>query len=57
MPDTYIEIRICATCKWHHIDEIGDWYCVNAYSNYCTEWTDYDDTCPEWEEKERRCEK
>lgn len=28
------------------------WVCVNSDSEYCTDWTDYDFVCPDWEEKE-----
>ena len=43
--------HICGTCKWHHKDQFGDWHCVNSDSEWCTEWTEYTDTCEEWEGK------
>lgn len=40
----------CGTCKWHHHESVDDgWVCVNADSDFCTDWTDYDDCCDEWE--------
>ena len=43
----------CGTCKWHERDRNtkGDWVCVNSDSEYCTDWTGYEDVCGEWEEK------
>lgn len=44
--------RICGTCRWHKHEDISDgWVCVNDQSDYCADWTDYDDTCDEWEGK------
>lgn len=43
---------ICGECKFHQYEEIDRGYvCVNADSPYCTEWTDYTDTCEEWSER------
>lgn len=44
--------KICGTCKWHKHEGIDDgWVCVNDRSDYCTDWTDYEDTCEDWEER------
>lgn len=42
----------CGTCKWHSKDELGDWLCVNDESEYCADWTEYSDSCEEWESRE-----
>lgn len=44
---------ICGECKWHRQDDYHkeDWICVNADSDYCTEYTDYTDSCEEWEQR------
>ena len=39
----------CGTCKWHVKDELGDWICVNDESENCADWTEYNDSCEEWE--------
>jgi hypothetical protein len=44
--------KICGTCCWHIKDINGDWYCANDDSYYCEDWTDYKDSCGEWEERE-----
>lgn len=42
--------EICGTCKYHHHENVDDgWVCVNDESDYCTDFTEYDDTCNEWE--------
>lgn len=42
----------CGTCKYHQREEIDDgWVCVNDESEYCADWTEYNDTCSEWEER------
>jgi len=43
--------QICGTCIWHH--KAGDdWLCTNSDSEYCTDWTSYDDSCDDYEGKE-----
>lgn len=27
----------------------GTWVCVNDRSEYCADWTEYSDSCEEWE--------
>lgn len=45
--------QICGTCKWHYHESIDDgWVCVNADSRYCADWTEYNDSCEEWEGKQ-----
>lgn len=42
--------RGCGTCKYHHHENVDDgWVCVNPDSDNCTDWTDYDYSCEEWE--------
>ena len=36
--------QCCGTCKYHHHESIDDgWVCVNSDSEYCTDWTEYED--------------
>lgn len=48
--------KCCGTCKYHHHEDIDDgWVCVNDQSEYCeyyVEWTEYSDSCEEWEGRE-----
>lgn len=42
--------RCCGTCKWHQHEDMDDsWVCTNDQSIYCADWTDYKDSCQEWE--------
>lgn len=42
--------RCCGTCKWHCRNGIdGDFVCDNSDSECYTDWTEYEDSCPEWE--------
>jgi len=46
--------RCCGTCRWHwHQQGAGmdDWVCQNTDSDYCSDWTEFQDTCPDWEGK------
>lgn len=44
--------EICGTCKWHAHENISDgWVCINSDSEYCTDYTEYNDTCERWEER------
>lgn len=46
------DCKCCGTCKWHHHEDISDGrVCVNVESRYCTDWTDYDHCCEDWEER------
>ena len=43
--------QICGTCIYHHkIDD--DWMCTNKDSECYADWTEYNDSCPDWEGKE-----
>ena len=45
--------QICGTCKWHYREIVSDgWICVNDDSEHCTDFTDYEHTCENWEERE-----
>jgi len=44
--------QICGCCKWHKRTESGYWVCVNNESEYCSDWTGYDDSCIDWEAEE-----
>ena len=40
----------CGTCCWHEY-YCGDWICTNEYSENENQITEYNDTCPDWEQK------
>ena len=45
--------KCCGTCRWRRHEDISDdWVCANGESDYCTDWTDYDHCCEDWEERE-----
>nr|DAI50690.1 MAG TPA: hypothetical protein [Bacteriophage sp.] len=45
-----LDKKCCGTCKYHHHADIDDgWVCVNDQSEYYADWTDYSDSCEEWE--------
>ncbi len=47
-----IDIGMCGNCAWHKHESIDDgWVCTNPDSEHLSDWTDYEDTCDEWEEK------
>ena len=44
--------KICGTCKWHQYEKLTyGWFCVCDKSEYCADWTDYSDSCEEWEDR------
>ena len=50
--------EICGECKWHFKSDwlcvLGreeDWYCAYPDSPHCQEFTDYTDTCEEFEQR------
>ena len=44
--------KCCGTCKWHKYENISDGFvCVNSDSDYFADWTEYGDSCEEWEKK------
>ena len=45
--------EICGNCKWHRYEkESQGWVCCTSDSDYVADWTEYDDSCDEFEEKE-----
>ena len=47
------EREICGTCKFHIVEECtGCWECVNPESDYCTDYTEYTDSCMDYERRE-----
>lgn len=45
--------RCCGNCKYHYHESIDDgWVCVNDESEFVADWTEYNDTCDEWEERD-----
>lgn len=51
------ERECCGTCKWHRREEITfgnkpeeEWYCGNHTSELYQEYTEYEDSCEEWED-------
>ena len=47
-----IDNEVCGTCKHHYYDkEEQEWVCDCALSDRCGEFTEYGETCNEWEDK------
>ena len=45
--------EICGNCKYHKHEDIDDgWVCVNTDSEYCSDWTEYTDSCDEFTERD-----
>lgn len=44
--------EICGTCRWHRTKNGEDWYCIAEFADENGDYTDYDHTCDEWEERE-----
>lgn len=45
--------KTCGTCKYHeHDEEYNDWVCTNSESEYMADFTDYNHSCSEHEERE-----
>ena len=45
--------QCCGTCRYHEYEDFSQGYvCVNDESEYCADWTEYNDTCDEWEGKD-----
>ena len=42
----------CGTCKYHKCDENAGWYCSCEDSEFYADYTDFDDGCEEYEERE-----
>lgn len=50
-----METKCCGTCKWQAQETDSacpDWVCCNENSRYWSDYTGYDDVCPDWEERE-----
>lgn len=46
------EEHVCGTCRHHKNNtKSGDWWCTEFDSEYFTDYTDYSDSCEEWEER------
>jgi hypothetical protein len=44
--------QICGTCRIHWCDvQSEEWYCANHKSENSNEFTEYSDTCEDWEGK------
>lgn len=42
--------EVCGTCKWHK-KLYGEWQCDNMDSEMRGAWTNYEDRCIDWEDK------
>ena len=40
--------KTCCTCRWH---DSFSWLCFNGRSEHRSDFTDPEDTCPEWEQE------
>lgn len=47
------EEECCGTCRFHKPDpEVKDsWVCTNFFSEYDSDWAEYDDYCVDYERK------
>lgn len=49
--------KICGECKWHYPEndvsgiKILGWYCGSDESEHANMWTDYTDTCEQFEQR------
>ena len=48
---------LCGTCCYHQPDEDGEWICENPSSDYYTDYTSYDHSCPDYEDRNERIER
>jgi hypothetical protein len=49
-----IDDKCCGTCKYHGFEKLSDGFsCVNEQSEYFADFTEYNDSCEEWEERGR----
>ena len=46
------DVKVCATCKFNSKENHEDWTCDCETSEAYGHWTEFDDTCSEWEERE-----
>ena len=43
--------KVCGTCKWHKHEQLNDWSCDNHDGEYFGDYTEYSDSCPDYEER------
>ena len=44
--------KVCGECKYHTFENIDSGYvCTNPDSEYIADWTEYNDSCENFEEK------
>lgn len=44
--------KCCGKCKYHRHEDIDNgWVCCNPDSDYCSDWTEYNDYCVDYEER------
>ena len=47
-----IDNEVCGTCRFHFYDkEEQEWVCDCLDSEHFTDFTEYGDTCEEWEDR------
>ena len=46
-----MEKEVCGRCMWHRYESTGDWSCNNEDSEFYTDYTEYKDSCDEFEER------
>ena len=46
--------KICGTCCYHQPDEDGEWKCRCDRSDFYMDWTSYDFSCPDYEDRDER---
>lgn len=45
--------EICGNCKYHTFESVDSGYvCANPDSEYCADWTEYNDSCEDFEVKD-----
>lgn len=45
--------HICGNCKYHVFEDVDQgWVCVNSDSDCCASWTEFCDSCPDYEERD-----
>ena len=50
------EFECCGNCKYHKPDGEwpDDWVCTCAESDKCGDWTEYEEVCDFWDQRESR---
>ena len=51
--------QCCGTCQYHKADDCwpSDWVCTNADSENCADFTEWEDWCEQYEEREAKKDK